>query len=98
MYGVEGRDFGILIEEQDEWELVHNKFDIDTLKPFDKVLVRNSDKGRWVGQFYTIYDSREEYPFECVYNCWKYCIPYKGNEHLLDKTDDCDDFYKILKE
>lgn len=23
------------------------------------------------------------------------CIPYKGNEHLLGKTDDCSEFYKI---
>ena len=27
-------------------------------------------------------------------NCWKQCIPYEGNEHLLGTTDDCDDFYK----
>lgn len=25
------------------------------------------------------------------------CIPYEGNEHLLGKTDDCDEFYKTWK-
>ena len=30
--------------EQDNWELVPNKFDINTLKPFDKVLVRDNDE------------------------------------------------------
>ena len=24
----------------------------------------------------------------------KQCIPYKGNEHLLGTTNDCDEFYK----
>lgn len=31
------------IKDQDDWELVPNKFDITTLKPFDKVLVRDND-------------------------------------------------------
>ena len=70
------------------------KFDITTLKPFESVLVRNSYKGRWRGQFYQIYDENEEYPFECTYDCWKQCIPYTGNEHLLGTTNECDDYYK----
>ena len=28
------------------------------------------------------------------YNKYKECIPYEQNEHLLDKTDDCDEYYK----
>ena len=82
------------IIEDKYWELVTNKFDITTLKPFDKVLVRNTNKGRWRGQFYMDYDKNEDYPFECTYDCWVQCIPYEGNEHLRGKTDDCDDFYK----
>lgn len=82
------------IGSQDNWELVPNKFDITTLKPFDKVLVRNTNNGRWHGQFYMSYDKNEEYPFECTYNCWMQCISFEGNEHLHDKTDDCDNYYK----
>ena len=84
--------------DQNNWELVPNEFDIKTLKPFTEVIVRNSNKGRWVGQFYLVYDPREEYPFECTYNCWKQCIPYKGNEHLFNTTNDCDNFYKTWKQ
>jgi hypothetical protein len=80
---------------EDCHELVTGKFDITTLKPFDKVLVRNTNNGRWRGQFYMSYDKNEEYPFECTYNCWMQCIPFEGNEYLLDKTDNCNDFYKI---
>jgi hypothetical protein len=82
------------IIEDKNWELVPNKFDINTLKPFAEVLVRNTNNGRWRGQFYMSYDKNEEYPFECAYNCWKQCIPYKNNEHLFNKTDDCDNYYK----
>lgn len=84
----------IKIEDQDKWELVPNKFDINTLKPFAEVLVRNTNNERWRGQFYMSYDKNEEYLFECVYNCWKQCIPYENNEHLFNKIDDCTDYFK----
>jgi hypothetical protein len=56
--------------------------------------VRNTNNGRWCGQFYMSYDKNEDYPFECTYNCWMQCIPYEGNEHLIGKTDDCDEHFK----
>lgn len=80
--------------DEDCFELVSNKFDITTLKPFAEVLVRNTNNGRWHGQLYMSYNENEEYPFECVYNCWKQCIPYEGNEYLLNTTDDCDEYFK----
>lgn len=79
---------------QDEYELVPNKFDITTLKTFDKVLVRCSDSGYWQPQFFSKFRSKSEFPFVCTYNSWRQCIPYKGNEHLSDTTNDCDEFYK----
>jgi hypothetical protein len=27
---------------------------------------------------------------------YPYCIPYEGNEHLLNTTNDCDEFYRNL--
>lgn len=84
----------IKFDDQDNYELVPKKFNLNTLKPFAEVLVRNTNNGRWRGQFYMSYDENEEYPFECVYNCWKQCIPYKGNEFLRGTSDECKDFYK----
>ena len=80
----------ISFSDQDNFELVPNKFDITTLKPFDRVLVRDDDSEEWTPNFYG-YKRRE---FQCVLNYWEQCIPYEGNEHLLGTTDDCDDFYK----
>lgn len=81
---------------QDDWELVPNKFDITTLKPFDKVLVRNSHKQIWTADFFShnIKESFGGYRFACVGHCWCQCIPYEGNQHLLGTSDDCDNFYK----
>lgn len=84
----------VRIEDQDNWELVPNKFDITTLKTFDKVLVRCSDNGYWQPQFFSKFRSKSEFPFECTYNSWRQCIPYEGNEHLSDTTNDCAEYYK----
>ena len=81
----------------DEYELVPNKFDISTLKPFDKVLVRCSLLEKWTIQFFERYNREKEaiYPYICMCgNKYKYCIPYEDNKHLLNTTDDCDEYYK----
>jgi hypothetical protein len=77
---------------QDDYELVSNKFDITTLKPFDKVLVRDSDYNSWHCAFYSHYKSKKFYIVGCSY--YYQCIPYEGNEHLLGTTEDCAEFYK----
>ena len=83
------------IIEDKNWELVPNKFDINTLKPFDKVLVRCSTLEKWRIQFFEKYDKTYQDPFICIgYNKYKQCIPYEANEHLLGTTDDCEDYYK----
>ena len=82
------------IKNQDEWNLVPNKFDITTLKPFDKVLVRGDFGQRWIIDFFGFMDNKKAYPFVCVGHYVAQCIPYEGNEHLLGTEDDCDDFYK----
>lgn len=82
--------------KQDDWELIPNKFDINTLKPFDKVLVRDGNKDKWNISFYGFYDIKYDikYPYECCGNSFAQCIPYEGNEHLLGTTNNCDKYYK----
>ena len=97
-YGLKLPDgIGVLpVSEQDDWELVPDKFDITTLKPFEsKVLVRDTVKETWKPDFFgCLYDSND-CPYMVVGGIrWKYCIPYEGNEHLLNKTEDCNEFYK----
>lgn len=56
------------------------------LKPFDKVLVRDSKSDNWRANLFGYIDKDEYY--HCVYANWAYCIPYAGNEHLLGTTKD----------
>lgn len=87
---------GILpIETQDEYELVPDKFDVTTLKPYDKVLVRDSNFGRWKIQFFEKFDKELKYPFICMNGRYSICIPYNGNEHLHDTINPCSDYYQI---
>lgn len=89
----------IPIDNQDDFSLVPNKFDITTLKPFDKVLVRNTITEYWrISLFGAIVHDDRRY-FLCLANSGFYqCIPYEHNEHLLATSDDCDDFYKTWEE
>ena len=84
--------FFVLIEDQDEYELVPNKFDIATLKPFDRVLVRGNVGQKWIIDFFGYY--RDDGTYQCMTFTKHQCIPYEVNQHLLGTTNDCDDFYK----
>lgn len=92
----ENNNFHIDFVLQDDWELAPNNFDITTLKPFDEVLVRNDNSYVWKCNLYSHY-SQYPYHYICVDTGYKQCIPYKGNEHLLGTTNDCDDYYKTWK-
>lgn len=55
------------------------------LKPFDKVLVRDSQSDKWRVNLFGYIDKDEYY--HCVFANWVYCIPYIGNESLLGTTN-----------
>ena len=83
----------INLKYQDEYELVPNKFDINTLVPFEsRVLVRDVDHNEWEGAVFGRYDGNSFFTIGGV--DWRYCIPYEGNEHLFGTTNDCEDYYK----
>lgn len=91
-YMLDDKDISLLFKTQDQWELVPNKFDISTLVPFEsKVLVRNDESQYWIPAFW---GGKREDGYVTTFGWSKYCVPYEGNEHLLDKTDDCDEYYK----
>ena len=86
------------ISEDKKWELVPNKFDITTLKPFEsRVLVRDNNTQTWKPAYWGFYDKTNNvnYPYIIVGGgLYGMSIPYENNEHLLNTTDDCDEFYK----
>lgn len=84
----------IFFNEVHNWELVPDKFDVTTLKPFDKVLVRDNNEQFWTCDWFSFHDIKQVYPFACVGHYVSQCIPFVGNEHLRGTTDDCDEYYK----
>lgn len=70
----------------DKWQhkLIKQKF-----KPFDKVLVRNKPNEKWLINIFSHYDNEnKDYPYVCLLNGhYSYCVPYEGNEYLVDKND-----------
>lgn len=86
--------YTLSIKNQDDWRL--DKFDITTLKPFDKVLVRNHNLDIWVPDFYGIKNTSNcEYEFNCVGSECNQCIPYNDDtKYLLGTNSDCNDYYK----
>lgn len=57
-------------------------------KPFDKVLVRNDTDEEWTINLFSYYDEKDKgFPFICINDFYRYCIPYEGNEHLVGKTN-----------
>lgn len=88
----------VLFKDQDQYELIPNKFDPKTLKPFDKVLVRDIGYStRWHIQFFeTMYEDKKKYPFVCLGGkIHSYCIPYNDDtKHLLNTINEPSEFYK----
>ena len=70
------------------------KFDPNTLQPFDKVLVRDYPKEYWrVDIFGFMIDE-----ITCCTTAWRCCIPYnEETKHLLGTKEDCPDYYKWWK-
>lgn len=55
-------------------------------KPFEKVLVRDSESKEWECTFYSHFDSKSRYPHSTTSGIYDICIPFEGNEHLVGTT------------
>ena len=81
--------FDVLKKEGKVWDAEKKQF-VDLkpkfeLKPFDKVLVRDTDDQEWKIELFSHYD--ETWKYICLGSYFKQCIPYEGNEHLLGTTN-----------
>ena len=68
------------------------KFDPKTLKPFDRVLVRNSREYAWGPDFFGYIDCDG---FICVTTGYVQCIPYNDDtKHLVGTTEEAPEYYR----
>lgn len=68
------------------------RFDLNTLQPFDKVLMRNYDGCVWDPSFFGYKTDKD---LICIAALNVRCIPYnEETKHLLGTTEDCPEYYK----
>lgn len=73
------------------------KFDPETLKPFDQVLVRDLEHEVWVARFFDYYEKGFYYTTSSACS-WKCCVPYcDETKHLHRTTNEAPEFYRIKK-
>lgn len=72
------------------------KFDPQTLKPFDKVLVRQGKHSEWLARFFDFCEDDNYYTTSG--SAWVMCVPYnEETKHLHGTTQDAPEYYKIWK-
>ena len=76
------------------------KFDVNTLQPFDKILAREDNKQLWVCDFFSHIDNEDSDEFiVSLCSSYDFCIPYnEETKHLLNTREDCPDYYKWWEE
>ena len=74
------------------------KFDPKTLRPFDKVLVKDRDE--WSCNFFShIRKGSKSYPYVTIDVGNSCCIPYNDEtKHLVGTTDEAPEYYRYWEE
>ena len=76
-----------------------DRFDPNTLNQFDKVLGRDHDRHIWKCNLFSHIIENESYPYKCVGNSYRYCIPYNDEtKHLVGKTEEAPEYYRYWGE
>ena len=93
----------ISISSQDSWELVPDRFDPKTLKPFDKILVRrgNENYDVWFPDFVSNPpdDTINTTLCMCIMEDMAIVIPYNDDtKHLVGTSDKAPEFYRYWED
>ena len=75
------------------------RFDPNTLKPFDKVLARDYSDCYWYIEFFSHYIKNDTYPYKCAVYNYKLCIPYNDDtKHLVGTTEEAPKYYRYWED
>ena len=76
------------------------RFDPKTLKPFDRVLVRDSHNDIWFCNFFShINNVPKLYNYATTGGFYKYCIPYNDDtKHLVGTNEEAPEYYRYWEE
>ena len=78
--------YSTLVREGYKYDKEQHKLIKQEFKHFDKVLVRDDINGKWIPSIFGYYEDEvdTDFPYVCLNGRYCYCIPYEGNEHLLN--------------
>ena len=106
VYGYDGECTLFPSKEQRDWSKFvrfwdkskKEKFDVNILQPFDKVLVRGQNGQNWRAELFSHVDN--VFRMVAVGSCyWTQCIPYnEDTKHLIGTNEDCPEYYKWWEE
>ena len=75
------------------------RFDPNTLQPWDKVLAKDGFSSKWTCTFFSHMDNDVSFPVYCSGGYFKVCIPYnEETKHLVGTREDCPEYYKWWEE
>ena len=76
------------------------KFNPNTLKPFDKVLVRDINSEKWKIQLFShIIKNCFPSEYHCIGSCYNFCIPYNDDtKHLVETNEEAPEFYRYWED
>lgn len=70
-------------KEQRDWSKFKLPKKVCEFRTFQRVLVRDEDYNKWKADIFSHSDENKNYPYICVGDRYRYCLPYEDNEHLL---------------
>ena len=72
-----------------------DKFDPKTLKPFDRVLVRNCRAYKWKCEHFSYFNEGNDYPCMGTFISYAFCVPYNDEtKHILGTSDEAPEYYR----
>ena len=74
------------------------RFDPKTLKPFDRVLVRNSKIEKWRCNHFSYFNEGNECPY-VTFISYKFCVPYNDDtKHLVGTDHEAPEYYRYWED
>ena len=109
LYDIENEDAECLLfpsKEQRDWNnftapwYKKDKFNPNTLQPFDKILIREHSSCVWKCNLFSyIIGTKKCYPCRCISGVYKYCIPYNDDtKHLINTAEEAPKYYRYWED
>ena len=75
------------------------RFNPKTLNPFDRVLGRDRDDYIWKCTLLSHITEQCSFPYKCIENAYRYCIPYNDDtKHLVGTPNEAPEYYRYWED